>query len=940
MKKKRILSAVIALVMALSILPAGSVEAADSDHMIVNQVYGGSKDGYASHSFIELYNPTDAAVDLSGWSLQYKSSADGNHSDAWQKLDLTGTVAAGDYYLIRCGAVTSPSGTYQVSEGDQEWDLAIYNKGFSVVLTSSTATLGDDFAGDISVRTDYVDCLAAQGNDGEDAQKPIAYEGAYGAIQSKKKAVRRVGFADTNNNKNDVTTVDYSKTVSEADGPHKSSAKQPQTIALSVEDSVQMNPGETVALGATAQTALTYMSSNENVVTVDESGTVTAVKAGTAQITISAAEDDVYASATAVVTITVSQGFTLKTDGFENENAIALKKLGSYITGVSNPDGGVAEIVSYDNTNNRAWVVNGATGKLDIVSLNPVTYKLGSELSATSIDVKALVEAKDPAFAYGDMTSVYVNTELGIAAVALQEADYMKDGKVAIMNLEGELLALLNAGCQPDMVTFTPDGTKILVANEGEPRNGDPGNASVDPKGSVTIITLNKDQIEASGCVNVTFDAFDASRDNLTANGVMMCKGAAPSLDLEPEYIACNNNKAYIALQEANAIAVLDLETKQYDGIYSLGYKDLSDPENAADVEDDGTYQPDTYKDTVAAYMPDGITLYEANGTTYLLTANEGDSREWGNYLNEAKVKLTTTSGTQTNKVRVVDPKVTDGLPEGKNVMFGGHSFSIYAMTDGGMTQVYDSANDFEEKTAEYLPSYFNASNDDNDFDSRSQKKGPEPESVTIGTVDGRTYAFVALERIGGIMMYDITNPSAVQYVNYINSRDFAEDPENASSVALRSDVAPEGMYFIDSADSPSGTPILLVAFEVSGTVAAYSVGSEPSEHTEHFDKNQDGICDACGEKMENGGDSGNQNPDSGNGSDHQNPGGSGSDDQNAGNGNGAGGQNTGSADQKDVSQNTSNGPRTGDATNVGLWTALACVALAVILLGRCKKNS
>lgn len=558
-------------------------------------------------------------------------------------------------------------------------------------------------------------------------------------------------------------------------------------------------------------------------------GTVTAKKGGKAVITITAAEDATYDSATLTVEIRVGQGFTLKTDGFENDHALSLKKLGSYVTGVSNPDGGVAEIVSYDKKNNNAWVVNGATGKLDIISLDPVTGKTGTELTATSLDVKTLVEAKDSTFAYGDMTSVSVNSDLGIVAVAVQEADYMKDGRVAILDLEGSFLALLPAGCQPDMVTFTPDGTKILTANEGEPRNGGLGSADTDPKGSVTIITLNGNDIAASVSENICFDAFDSQREDLVQAGIILARDAAPSLDLEPEYIAADNTRAYIALQEANAIAVLNLETKAYAGIYSLGYKDLSDLKNAADVEDDGEYKPDTYENTVAAYMPDGIALYQAGGATYLLTANEGDAREWGSYLNEAKKKLTKSDGQETNKVRVIDPDVTDGLPAGKNVMFGGRSFSIYQVTDGGMTQVYDSANDFEKKTADYLPSYFNASNDDNDFDSRSQKKGPEPESVAVGTVDGTTYAFIALERIGGIMVYNISDSANPQYVNYINSRDFAEDPSTADTNSLKSDIAPEGLYFIDSASSPSGTPILLSAFEVSGTMAAYSVGIEPT---------------------------------------------------------------------------------------------------------------
>ena len=837
---KRVLTAVIALVMMLTLIPAERVLADEPgtgvDHVIVNQVYGGSSDGYASHSFIELYNPTDNPVDLSGWSVQYKPSVDGGQSDTWKKLELTGWIGARDYYLIRCGAVTDTTNVkYTVPEGNQEWDLSIHNKGFSVVLVNNNTLLGNDFASDISTRADYVDCLAAQGNDKapkDETEKPIAYEIGYVNTQSKKKSIRRANFKDSDNNSADVETIDYSGTVDMDKLPHKGTygGKMSQTITLGITSPVEMNPEDTINLGASAQTVLTFESSNEAVASVSPDGTVTAKKGGKAVITITAAEDTTYDSATLTAEIRVGQGFTLKTDGFENDNALSLKKLGSYVTGVSNPDGGVAEIVSYDKKNNNAWVVNGATGKLDIISLDPVTGKTGAELTATSLDVKALVERKDSTFAYGDMTSVSVNSDLDIVAVALQEADYMKDGRVAILNLEGSLLALLPAGCQPDMVTFTPDGTKILTANEGEPRNGDLGNPAADPKGSVTIITLNGNDIAASVSENIYFDEFDEQRGKLVEEGIILARDAAPSLDLEPEYIAADNTRAYIALQEANAIAVLNLETKSYAGIYSLGYKDLSDTKNAADVENDGEYKPDTYENTVAAYMPDGIALYQAGGTTYLLTANEGDAREWGVYANEAKQKLKKLSdGQETNNVRVIAPDVTDGLPTDKNVMFGGRSFSIYQVTDGGMTQIYDSANDFEKKTADYLPSYFNASNDDNDFDSRSQKKGPEPESVTVGTVDGKTYAFIALERIGGIMVYNISDPANPRYVNYINSRDFAEDPSTANTNSLKSDIAPEGLYFIDSASSPSGTPILLTAFEVSGTMAAYSVGIEPT---------------------------------------------------------------------------------------------------------------
>lgn len=516
----------------------------------------------------------------------------------------------------------------------------------------------------------------------------------------------------------------------------------------------------------------------------------------------------------------MAQAAEIQTEGYENGNGLDLTKIGSYVSGISNPEGGVAEIVSYDTVNNNAWVVNGATGMLDILDLNNME---GGTITAASLDIKAMAAEMNPGFFYGDMTSVSVCSDLQLVAVALQAEDYDAAGYVGILNTNGEMLAMIEAGFQPDMVTFTPDGTKILVANEGEPRNGY-GEDIPDPSGSVTVIWLNADDPVFSSHKNVGFEAFDEMRDTLVDSGVMMTKGNLPSLDLEPEYITCNNNTAYISLQEANAVAILDLVSATYRGVYSLGYQDLSLEENALDLIEDGVYAANTYPDAAAAYMPDGISMYESDGKTYLVTANEGDAREWGNeengtaFCNEIKETLIATDGTEAEKVRIIDPEVTDGLPEGKTVLYSSRSFSVFRVDEDGLTMVFDSGNDFESLSAKYIPDYFNCSNDDNDYDSRSPKKGPEPESVTVGTLGNDLYAFIALERIGGIMVYRIdTEGEMAAFVNYINTRDFSEDPGEAEP-NLTSDVAPEGLCFIPESS------ILLAAFEVSGTVSAYAV--------------------------------------------------------------------------------------------------------------------
>ena len=186
-----------------------------------------------------------------------------------------------------------------------------------------------------------------------------------------------------------------------------------------------------------------------------------------------------------------------------------------------------------------------------------------------------------------------------------------------------------------------------------------------------------------------------------------------------------------------------------------------------------------------------------------------------------------------------------DGLDESKAYVFGGRSFSIYEAAANGLTLVYDSGSDFEEVTAQMLPDYFNTSNDKTSIDNRSGKKGPEPESVVTGIFGEKTLAFVALERIGGIMVYDITEPANAKLVNYINSREFDE--------VIKGDVSPEGLCFVAASDSKSGNALLLAVCEVSGTLAVYQLDCAHTPE-ESYSKDETGhwkTCTTCGEKLD-----------------------------------------------------------------------------------------
>lgn len=513
--------------------------------------------------------------------------------------------------------------------------------------------------------------------------------------------------------------------------------------------------------------------------------------------------------------------------GFENRTAsLKLNQIARYDSGMTNADGGVMEIVDYNSKNGYAYAVNGQKGVLTAISMkNRTSCRSVSSLSGRDIDVKALVE--DKGFVYGDMTSVAVSPNGKLLAVAIQAEEYADNGRAAIFscNRDGSLtfITTVETGVQPDMITFTPNGNRILTANEGEPREGYSNNA-VDPAGTVTII-----KTKGYSAVTADFTAFDSeeARMKLVDKNIILKKNTAPSADLEPEYIACNDRTAYVSLQEANAIAVLDLASGRFTDIFSAGFEDYS--EIAVDIDKkDEEYKPQTYDSLRGIRMPDGIALVNIHGRDYLLTANEGDSREWGDYLNEDERnfgknktsptgKITADNSGLEGKVVFFDSEDYDGLDAECDYLFGGRSFTMFKVCNGGLKECFDSKNDFEAKTAAYLPEYFNCSNDDLTIDDRSGKKGPEAETVTTGKVNGRTYAFITLERIGGVMVYDITNPADVTYVNYINSRDFSAD--------VAADDSPEGLKFVPASKSPTKKALLMAACEVGGTVAVYELG-------------------------------------------------------------------------------------------------------------------
>lgn len=488
-----------------------------------------------------------------------------------------------------------------------------------------------------------------------------------------------------------------------------------------------------------------------------------------------------------------------------------------------------AEVAAFDAGSGLLFVA----GPSGIDAVDPATGTILASLSTVAL---------------GNVNSVAAKN--GVVAIALESVPKTDPGKVVVLDVvrDGDTVTLtardyagddfLTVGALPDQIGFTPDGTKLLTANEGEPNSYGAAD-SVDPLGSVSIIDL------ATGTVaTADFTAFNGQADALKAAGVRIFgPGATVAQDLEPEYVAVDPNdptKAYVTLQEANAIAVLDIPSATFTSIIPLGLKDFGAAENAISGNDqDNVYAPATFQNVYGMVMPDSIAAVDIGGTTYLITANEGDARaDWPGYSEEARVSTLTLDPTAFPD----DPADADTTPEiveqiGRLTVsratgdtdgdgdydqlhvFGGRSFSVWN-TDG--TQVFDSGNMLDELIATQFPANYDENRDDN--------KGVEPEGISIGQVGGDTYVFVALERADGVAAFRM---------------DGADDFTFTGFFTTPGDDAPEVITVIPAEHSPTGETMLVTANEDSATTSVYELNATFKLQLLHFSDAEAGLLAA-----------------------------------------------------------------------------------------------
>lgn len=502
--------------------------------------------------------------------------------------------------------------------------------------------------------------------------------------------------------------------------------------------------------------------------------------------------------------------------GSLSASELSLTKIARYETGFF--DEGGAEIVSFDKGSKRIFTVNAASASVDVLSM---VGNSSLELE-TSIDVASIVSKEYPR-EFGAANSIALSDTL--LAVAVGAEPKTERGVVVFFDLQTlSYLKSIEVGYLPDMITFTKDQKSLLVANEGEPSD----DYLTDPEGSISIIDLSMG-LAAAKMTEIDFKAFNPggslaaswNKEEIRVFG----PGALASQDFEPEYITQLDEKtAVVSLQENNAFAVVDLTEKKVTKLVGLGFKDYSLEENALDISDkDGKIYRSTWSNLYGMYQPDAIASITIDGKNYVLSANEGDSRDYEGFSEEARIKDLNVTDASLVGQRL---KVTNTLGYNdqsasydKLYSFGARSMSIW---DEDLKLVYDSGNEISRKIEEINPENFHSDNDDNDsFDSRSDDKGSEPEGVVAAKINDRYYAFVGLERDSGIVAFDISNPKRPSIVSYVNTRDYSVLDTSSS---LAGDLGPEGLSFVSSEDSPTGKPLLIVGYEVSGSTVIFEI--------------------------------------------------------------------------------------------------------------------
>ncbi len=697
-----------------------------------------------------------------------------------------GSATAGSDYTAASGTASFTGGANTVTisipisgdrtvEANEDLSFTLSNPTSGATIGTGTATVtitNDDVAGSVSV----ANVTIVEGNSGSsNAVVTLTRTGGSGDFT--------VDYATANGTA--TTGSDYTATSGTASF---TGGANTVTVSIPILGDTVFEPNETLSLILSNPTSGAVIGTG--------TATVTITNDDPAPTVIYSGNDTLAGSATTPL----------------STNAVQLLRQ----TSIVGQGGAGAESVAYESATGRLYVTNPVADTIDV-------FQIGANGSLSVVSAIALGARTG----YGEVNSVAVRG--GVVAIAYDTLGGTGAGHVllfdtATLTLQKDVLV----GVGPDQLTFTPDGTRILVANEAEAIS-----SSNNPAGSISIIDLSTGAANATVAQTITFDGISVAALQAAGVAVLTSQGLN---DIEPEYISvsADGTRAYVTLQEVNAVAVIDLTnttTTSPLAIQALGGVDHNLAGNAFDPSDqDGGINLRTL-DIIGLRQPDSIASFTVGGTTYFITANEGDSRVGTGITDSARLSTVTLDPTaypnratlQSNAVAgrlniLTQLGDTDNDGDIDQIYtLGGRGFTIFRQNaDGTISTVRESGGEFEAIIARDYPALFNSNQSTaaNSFDTRSDDKGPEPEGVAVGVINvggvDRTFAFVSNERVGGIMVYDVTDPANASFVSFI--------PETSS------DLGPEVITFISAANSPTGSPLVVTANEISGTTTVYTV--------------------------------------------------------------------------------------------------------------------
>lgn len=507
---------------------------------------------------------------------------------------------------------------------------------------------------------------------------------------------------------------------------------------------------------------------------------------------------------------------------------------------VSGDGEGGAEIPTYHPASKRLFSTNGARNTVDVYDLsNPA-----KPVRINRVDLKNFGS---------DVTSVAAGRDVVVAAVHKAETfsangvPSLPNGVLVVMDLDGKVISSPDLkGVLPDAVTFTPSGTRALVAIEGQPvcAKDDPATTinestdylkAVDPLGGVSIVDLSDPRNPDVSFVG--FKGFTVSE--LRAKGLALSSVVNDaSKDLEPEYIvALDEMKAYVTIQEANGIGVLDLQNRAWiDVRRAFESKLVGTPIDTSDR--DSGRGPRSYVNVVGASQPDAIAGFKIGSGHYLVTANEGDAREYSclnDDLRASSLKVdsrrfrdwkTWSANSELGRSKV-NPNAGDRDGDGDIDTIhlrGARSMTIYrngaVLWDSGklleeiQTSAFGVQNingshslSTDKSTVNYLPQ------------DRSDDKGSEPEGIAVGIVGDARVAVLGLERMSALVVFDISNLRAPSLIKWIQMM-----PVTSTPVSQATAWSPEGVVFVPAEKSPNGKALFITSFELSGSLTIHQI--------------------------------------------------------------------------------------------------------------------